>query len=335
MKESVYIAWTDFQRRQVSLKRIFGFRCVFMPTGSGGAIRKLYFYARNFFQTLIFLFRERPHFVWVQLPQTPLILAALLFQSSLGRRRVSIIADCHNAYFREPWKGVVGWKWSLNSSDFVVVHNRLVADKALELGIEMARMIVLPDLPASRLTPRSQDNDGLRSRPFALVIASFSADEPIANLIAAAAAFPEIDFLITGDSGRRAKVAYEALLPVNVSLTGYVDLDVYEDYLERSLFVVCLSELRDVQMSGCAEAVGFGKPLVVSLSDITRESFPFGAVLANGNCPDSLRAAFQQMVANFPEYTLGAQKLRPIRERAILDAINGSPLSKMVVENCS
>ena len=89
------------------------------------------------------------------------------------------------------------------------------------------------------------------------------ADEPVAAVLAAAALLPEVEVRLTGDIGRLpASVRLSA--PGNASFTGYLPYSEFLGELEAAEVVGVFTTLAPA-MNRCAfEAIGLGRPLVLS-----------------------------------------------------------------------
>jgi glycosyltransferase involved in cell wall biosynthesis len=109
-------------------------------------------------------------------------------------------------------------------------------------------------------------------------IGTFAPDEPIEEVLAAAATLPDVHFYITGDK-RKKPTGFFAAAPPNVTFTGF--LDPYRQYpgLLRAADVIMVLTTRDhtLQLAGC-EAVAVGKPLITSDWPYLREVFARGTV---------------------------------------------------------
>ena len=81
------------------------------------------------------LFNERPDVVWLQLPPTFLMHLLLLFRV-LVRRRMKVVADCHNAALRAPWSVIPLSRRLLNWANLVLVHNHDIVPAARDLGVD-------------------------------------------------------------------------------------------------------------------------------------------------------------------------------------------------------
>lgn len=312
---ALHLAWTSFQRRQVSMAELVGFECVFlpMPAGTKGRWNKAWQYAQLFMQTLGLLRRRRPGTIWFQLPQVPLMWAAMLYRL-LFDRRVKLVADCHNAMFRPPWSRVPFGLSALRHCDLVLVHNQAVLKAALAMGLPPSRTRVLEDVPplvvAPAALPAIPAAFAGRPRPWVLFPGSFSADEPVQELLAAARLLGHGVVVMTGRVANAAKHGHDlSKVPANVVMPGFLSLADFEALLVHCDVVLALTKYDGIQLSVCNEALGFGKPMVVSDTSLLREMFASAAVMADSNDAAALAAAVNEACRRKGDLVLSARKL--------------------------
>jgi len=310
--QSVHLAWTAFQRRQESMRSIVGFDCWFMPVPKSGKIIKAFHYLRLLAASITRLKSAGPDIVWVQLPQVPALWAALIYRA-LTRKPVKIVADCHNAQLRKPWSSFPLALWSLNRCDAILVHNEAMYAKAAELGWPMGKVLVLEDVPA---VGKAQSPVGLAAshitapKPWVLFPGSFAADEPIKEVFEAARLAPELTFIITGKPERARQNGHDIdNLPPNVALPGFLFLELFDDLLREADVVMGLTKEEGIQLSVCNEALGFGKPLVTSNTQILSKLFGKAAVLVDTRVAQSIAIGCAKAVANRAAYSIKSAAL--------------------------
>ena len=297
--KQLYVAWITFQRRQVSMAPHCGFELLFLPVERrAGLARKALQYLRNAWRTLQALREMRADAVWVQLPQVPLMWVALLYRA-LFNRRAKVVADCHNKMFRPPWSRVPFGVGCLKRCDLVLVHNDDVLQQALALGVPGERLSVVEDPPASFDKTGECPSVQEIPRPWLVFPAGFGDDEPLQELLEAAAAVPEFSFLITGNQRncRDQKLIQGA--PANVHFVGFLSRDDFDSLITSCDAVVALTRFDGIQLSVCGEAVGAGKPMLLADTSTLRRLFPCGSIFVR---PDDATAiawgAKQVMAAN-------------------------------------
>lgn len=289
----VHLAWTGFQRRQESMRHVVGFDCWFFPTAKGGRLSKLVSYVQLFFKSLRDLRLAAPQEVWVQLPQVPPLWAALLYRV-LFNPTAKIIADCHNAQLRAPWNRFPLALWSLRRSDIVLVHNEAMFEQAKTIDWPMEKVLILEDIPPtlSNIAPQGLARQVIDApKPWVVFPGSFAADEPIAEVMAAARLAPEMTFIITGRPDRAARNGHDlSSLPSNMRLPGFLSVEVFDDLLRDADVILGLTREEGIQLSVCNEALGFKRPLVTSDTAILRQLFSEAAVMVKTSDPASIAA---------------------------------------------
>ena len=305
--QQMFVAWVRFQRRQVSMRSYFGFELVFLPIPEISRLAKPVFYFLRTLQTLALLAYTRPDVVWVQLPQPPLLAAALMYRR-LFRRTARIVADCHNPLFAPPWSRWPRLRARLNASDVVLAHNHEVVARAQKLGVLPSRIRVLVDAPADLGT--AGPTTVASNPPYFLFMTTFSPEEPIAELFAAARLAPELRFVLTGDlrRGRGRHPIDES--PANLHLAGYLPLEELEPLIHGATAVLGLTRNPDEQLSSAAEALGAGRPLVLSDTPTLRSLHRKGAVFIDVNDPKSIVAGCRRALENNEQLSAAAVALR-------------------------
>jgi O-antigen/teichoic acid export membrane protein len=292
---AIYLAWTAFQRRQVSMAPLAGFDCIFMPLGYKGRshLWRGAHYALLMLRSGWLLWRRRPTEVWLQLPQLPLLWPALLHRQLIDRR-MRVVADCHNAVFRPPWSRVPLGLGLLRHCDLILVHNTDMLAAARAAGLPAERLRVLEDVPPTRPTdapPPVPAAFAGRPRPWVLFAGSYGADEPIAELMLAARRLPGGTLAVTGRITNIAKNGHVIdYVPLKVRQTGYVPTAEFEALLRHADVVLALTRLDGIQLSVCGEALGYGKPMVMSGTPLLRRLFGSAAVVVDSSDPDDLAA---------------------------------------------
>lgn len=305
--KSVYIAWASFQRRQVSMVPYCGFETVFLPVQRPiNRIRKGWAYFRNAFATMEILRRQRPEVVWMQLPQVPLMWVALLYRFWAHRKPI-LVADCHNAMFRAPWSKVPLGVGLLAKCDIVIAHTDEMRAIAISLRVPANKLLVVGDPPADIATV---DAPALTiSRPWIVFPASFSEDEPIAEVIQAARLVPGISVLITGDYISLDKLKLHATAPPNVSFLGFLNRADFDSLIQHCDAVMAFTRLDGLQMSVCGEAVGCAKPMLISNTQALRRLFPIGGVFVNSADPQAIADGLRKLFDNHAALSAQAQAL--------------------------
>jgi len=279
-------------------------------------------------KTLMLFLRQHPEVIWVQLPPTPILYLAYLYKV-LFNRQVILIADCHNATFRPPWIKLPGAITLLNRCHVVIVHNDWVEKQVLELGVSQERIYVLETRPAliDCDTVSCQSNF---PHPWILSPCSFNRDEPIEIIFTAACLVPEITFVLTGNANRAKGIHDLSQKPANVHLAGFLPKTEFDNLLCTTDAVLGLTTLDGIQLSVANEAVGAGKPMVISNTDLLKSLFYQGAIYVDSLEPKSIAQGCKQALSNKNELTKEVIQLQEARNQRWLN--QADKLDKFITE---
>ena len=127
--------------------------------------------------------------------------------------------------------------------------------------------------------------DHLRSpaivgRPRVLFSCVFAKDEPVAEVIEAARALPDVDFRVTGDTRRATGIDLDAV-PPNVALTGWLDQEAYAAEVDSAHLVLALTTEPTSVMRAAYEGAFARRPLVLSDWPALGALFPEAVFVAN------------------------------------------------------
>lgn len=329
--KALHIAWTSFQRRQVSMADDVGFKCVFLPVNAKSKVGKVWAYLSNLIRTVGTLRAARPRVVWVQLPQVPVLWAALLYRK-LIRPDAKVVADCHNAMFRPPWSRFPLGLSLFKYCDCVVVHNDMVEAQALAMGVPRARVLVLEDVPPLVETKEAVPEPACLARfprPWVVFPGSFAADEPIGEVLRAARLAPDITFVITGKTHNAKKHGHDISdPPPNVLMPGFLALNEFDCLLRHADVVMGLTKIEGIQLSVCNEALGYGRPLVISNTALLSSLFAESAKVVDSESPVDIVAGVREVLddpvrfasrsrshATHRREAWARQQLAPLRQR--------------------
>jgi len=159
-------------------------------------------------------------------------------------------------------------------ADLTIVTNEALAALAAEWG---GRPFILPDrIPRLPFRKRL----ALPGRQNVVFIYSQGEDEPIREVLEAAATVPNIEVYITGNSSE-AQRKYEAIVPSNVHWTGYLPEEDYQGLLASCDAVLALTTAPNTLLCGAYEAVALGKALVLSKQEALAAYFSRGRILTD------------------------------------------------------
>lgn len=281
-----FIAWHAFSRRGQLLSEKLELELYLIHM-----LKRRYFlapvrYVLQAARTLAVLVREKPRLVFVQNPPIFAVIVVYLY-AKLWKARYVI--DSHTGGLLAPW-----WQWSLPIHAFLSRRaiTTIVTNEHLSALVESwgARSFIVGDVPTT--FPQG--------KPFSLngkfsiaVINTFSPDEPLAEILEAAATLPEVEFYITGNT-LRAKRSFFESKPDNVRFTGFLPDEEYYGLLRAVQAVMVLTTDNHTMQRGACEAVSLGKPVITSSWPILREYFNKGTIHVD-NSAESIREAVIRM----------------------------------------
>ena len=281
-----FVAWHPYSRRGQLLSEKFGLRLHLIH-----ALRRRYLlapirYALQAITTFGVLARERPRLVFVQNPPIFAVIVVYIY-AKLWKARY--IIDSHTGGLLAPW-----WKWSLPIHAFLSRRaiTTIVTNVHLKALVDSwgANSFIIGDIPTTfpqgRLFP-------LNGKFNIAVVNTFSPDEPLQEVLEAAATLPEVHFYVTGDL-IRAKKSLLRNKSDNVEFTGFLPDEGYFGLLRAVQAVMVLTTDDHTMQRGACEAVSLGKPIITSDWPILREHFDKGTIHVD-NCAQGIREAVIKM----------------------------------------
>ncbi len=266
-----FIAWERYERRSALLAQHLGATMHHIYHGQRGKLLQAPArYLTQGRETWTVLSRERPDVIFIQNP--PIICVLLVFFYSRWHPAQYVI-DSHTAAFTSR-----KWRWSVGLHRLLslraaatIVHNNSQEEIVKHWG---CRYCVIGFIPGEYT---AGEHFPLAGRFNVAVISTFGEDEPLEDVLEAAAGLPEVNFHITGDS-RRAAPHLLAKKPDNCRFTGYLPDDQYVGLLREVDVVMDLTTRDNCLLAGAFEAVCIGTPLIVSDWPTLQEYFPVGTV---------------------------------------------------------
>lgn len=298
-----YISWAESCSRSDHTARELGGRSHMVYASRFGShpativLKYLVQWAR----TSRILRQEQPETVFVM---TPPVFAALPGFWYTWRRGKGIVLDAHTAAFLLPRWRHFQWLQRLLCRRAVttLVSNEHLAGVVRSAG---GHATLVPDVPV--IFPDAVPFPRTAAMTVA-VICSFDYDEPVAEIFAAAARLPEVQFFVTGNP-RKLSTTLAAELPPNLTLTGFLSTERYGGLLASADAVMVLTTYDHTMLRGAYEAIYQGTPVIVSDWPILREAFSEGTVHTD-NSAAGIVSAIRAIAAGPDEYRAGAARLR-------------------------
>ena len=330
MSKQLFVAWVPFQRRSVSMQPYFDYDLEFIRLSFKHRCLRPLEYVFKAQRTFKFLLERKPNLFWIQLPPNFLLHLSYLYRKLISPT-TKIVGDCHHGIFCSPWVKVPGTVSLLNHCDLVIVHSKFLRDQALSLGIHPDKIQILEDPPAQVAIP---EQASIRQWPHPLAVfpCSFAVDEPIQELLEASRLVPDITFALTGNP-HRARGSHNFLnLPPNVKLTGFLSESDFNHLLHEADVILGLTKLDGIQLSAASEAVGIGKPLVLSNTKTLHSLFHRGPVFVDSSQSQAIAQGCLDALSKVDSLTCEIRSLKAEREKSwqkqaglIMDALDLHP----------
>ncbi len=208
-----------------------------------------------------------------------------------------LIIDSHTGVFNDPkWAWTIGaFLWFARRSTATVVTNSQLVDKLEQAGIK-AISLHDPPIPLPLKSRKDVAASDELAEESVIVPCSFSSDEPIDAIVAAAKELPGVTFYITGAAPRRFSASSKTV-PTNVRVTGYLPDNAYEDLLRSASMVLALTTRELTMQRAGYEALSYHKPLLTSDTQVLRDYFTEGTVFTSPR-PDDIRAGVLECLEN-------------------------------------
>ena len=311
--KQIFIAWEPYQRRPDSMQDFFGYELHFISTPFRSKPLRIVDYLIKAVRTLALLLRKRPDVVWIQI--APIFAAQTVdLYRSLFRRDLVVIGDCHNSAFAPRWLKIPFALRTLNRVSLLLPHNEFVVDKACAAGIRRDLLQALETRPARLERARRTKEGDDQGPPLILFPCSFRSDEPVDVFLEAARGLPEAQFIVTGNYQRMNAQGMLGDVPDNVTLTGFVSVEEYNDLLFRANVIVGLTTLENTQLSVANEAAGAGRPMVISDTKTLRALFGRGAHFVDAMSAESIREGCRYALEHQAELSEKSRSLQVWRE---------------------
>lgn len=281
------VAWAPYSRRSEMFARELGgpLHCVHYLKFQSKP-HAPFKYLLQAVKTLRILVRERPAAVHVQNPPNFCALVVHWYCLLFGAR---FVIEHHSAAFGDEWRHL------LPLTKFIVRRakvNIVTSDHWADLieswgGTPLVMYDPFLDLPEGKPYPM---RDGFNIA----FLSTFAPDEPVDEVLEAAAQMPQVNVYITGAEHKRIEGGYREATD-NVVFTGFLDSNGEYLGLLRGADAAMVLTTRDhtLQLAGC-EALAVGTPLITSDFDYLRGLFLGGTVFIP-NTAEGIRAGMEAM----------------------------------------
>jgi glycosyltransferase involved in cell wall biosynthesis len=159
-----------------------------------------------------------------------------------------------------------------------------------------------------------------------VVVNTFAPDEPVGEVLAAAADLGDVRFHITGDTNRPGD-DLPTNLPPNARFTGFLSDEDYYALLRASDAVMCLTTRDHTMQRGACEALSLGVPIITSDWPLLKDYFSKGTVYVDNTAPD-IRRGVDNMLRHHDRFVTEIRELQVEQRREWEQAL--SSLSELL-----
>jgi glycosyltransferase involved in cell wall biosynthesis len=296
-QRSLFLVWgpPSHGRRTKVFAQALGVAAVHVyATRRRGLLIAPWKYSYQAIATLVILARRRPRVVFVQSPPS-LAVPVVWVYAALSRAR--FVVDAHSDALDSrvwTWPGWLHAFLARRAAVTVVTNEHFAARIAAQGG----RAVVIRDIPG---TFPVGEPPALEGAVRVMVVNSFAPDEPILDIVAAAAALPDVTFYVTGDPNRPGATLPD-VIPSNVHLTGYLPDGAFYGLMHASHAVLCLTTRDHTMQRGACEALSMGRPIVTSDWPLLRQYFSKGTVHVGADA-QSIRLGVERVLRDHDRYS--------------------------------
>lgn len=321
----IFIKWFPYDKRNEAIAEAIGADCYFI---SYFKKRSLWNapprYLLQFIKSFYLFMKIKPKIIFVTNPPVFAVLCVALYCSI---SKSHFVIDSHTGAF-------IG-KWAF----FVKIHKH-VARKAL-LAITTnsfydsiyrkwgVRSYIISDIVSDYPVGNTRELQGAFNIVF---ICSFAPDEPIAEVIKAAAGLqsevPDVIFYVTGNP-QNADPELLRNIPDNIMLTGFLPDQDYFDLLHSADAIMVLCAHDNTMQQGAYEAVSASKPMILSDWSALRSIYPSGAVFVKNNA-QSIQEGIKETIEK--HHDLKIQMIQLKEERKVIWKNTCSYLHQLITE---
>jgi glycosyltransferase involved in cell wall biosynthesis len=294
-KKGVWITWDD-HRRSRELANEFNVEYFVLSCNYYWLTRYVYLA----FRTFIVILKNKPRLVICQNPSVVLSVILCFLKNFFG---FYLVVDRHSN-FKLPTRDSRNMKWiafhwlsdfSLRRADLTIVTNVSAKEYVGKVG---AKAAILPDKVPDLVPLETYD---LGSDFSFFFICTFSDDEPVEEVLEAFGQLRKdrnASIYVTGNFEKFSRYE-EYVNRTGFNFLGYVDDEVYVNYLFSCDAVIVLTKMAMTLNCGSYEAVAAGKPQVAAKSKDIASYFYKGGVFPKDLSVRSLTQSFETMIDNF------------------------------------
>lgn len=264
-------------------------------------------------RTILLFLRKQPQFIFVQNPPLLAVILAYVYGVLTG---AGYIVDAHSeALLTTGWTAPPTWikRFLAKRAITTIVTNEHLQEIIKSLG---GHSLIIRDIPTifdvqTKYPVNGEFNIAL--------INTFASDEPLNEVLKAAANLSNTQFYVTGKTGKK-HLHFVDNAPSNVHFTGFLPDQDYYALLNSAHAVMCLTTRNHTMQRGACEALSLGKPIITSDWPILRKYFNKGTIHVN-NSIESIQQAVLQMQENLSQYNSGIKALQVDQQKEWQDRV--------------
>jgi glycosyltransferase involved in cell wall biosynthesis len=266
-----------------------------------GLLAAPYKYSYQAVNTLWLLFQQRPKIVFVQSPPSFAVFFVYLYCVLMNGR---FIVDAHSDAMQAPYWTRPQWLYRFLARQAVTT---IVTNEHFQAQINRwgGHAFVLRDIPTTFPKSGTYAFDGEFN---VVVVNTFAEDEPLAEVLAAAAELKDVHFYVTGKK-RSGDQPIPGPVPPNVHFTGFLPNAEYYAMLDGCQAVMCLTTRNHTMQRGACEALSLGKPIITSDWPLLRTYFNKGTVHVD-NTTSGIGQGVKEMIGEYGRYQSGIKQLQ-------------------------
>jgi glycosyltransferase involved in cell wall biosynthesis len=278
----IFLNWVTYSSRSETIANAFNAELFYVSyLQKKGILYVLFRYICASLHTIIALLWKRPKVVFVM--NQPVFLPMLVYLMSFIVRYWYVV-DSHSGLFTKKrwiWAQPLMRRVCRRSFCTIVTndHHRAIVEQWGASVAVLGTMIVGDEGVTRRV---------ICSRASIVVIGTFAEDEPTAEVLAAAALCPSIQFYMTGDC-RVAKPEITRSRPENVEFTGFLKREDYIALVKSVDAAMILVTTDNTMQRGAYEAMSWGTPIITSDWPLLRDTFPKGSIFVRNHAQDIAR----------------------------------------------
>jgi glycosyltransferase involved in cell wall biosynthesis len=308
-QRSLFLVWgppSHGQRTKV-FARALGIEPVFVySTRRRGLLIAPWKYGYQAVATVLVLLRRRPRVVFVQSPPSLAVPVVWVYAALFGAH---FVVDAHSDALDNRYWTWPGWLHAFlaRRAAATIVTNEHFAER---IAGQDGRAVIIPSIPATFPVGEPPPLEG----GFCIVVVNtFASDEPLEEILAAAAAVPDVTFYVTGDLNRPGATLPDPV-PPNVRFTGYIPDESFYGLMDASQAVLCLTTRDHTMQNGACEALSMGRPIITSDWPLLRRFFHKGTVHVDADAT-SIRRGIGRLVEDHARYHEEILQLRAEQAR--------------------